>query len=131
MKPHEINQQSDENLYAPFLDIKEYIQHPCEYLGGKEDNYSFIQRKQRVLPPLTEDEIDQLLKIHVTNQDNVVLQCSHSQECVSKTSSIIENENMSLNDDNHETDETIQEFFVRSLIISLSFLKICMGMKSV
>ena len=58
MKPHEINQQSDENLYAPFLEIKEYIKHPYESLGGKEDNYCFIRRKQKVIPPLTGEEIN-------------------------------------------------------------------------
>ena len=31
------------------------------------------------------------------------MQCSHSQECVGKNSSIFENENLSLNEDNPET----------------------------
>ena len=59
---------------------------------------------------MSKDEIDQLLKNHVTTQANVdlqLLQCSHSQECVSEASSIIENETLGLNDDNHETDEAI------------------------
>ena len=43
MKSHEINQHSDENLYASFLEIKEDIQHPCESLGENEDN----KRKQK------------------------------------------------------------------------------------
>ena len=37
---------------------------------------------------LSDDEIDQLLKIHVTTQDNAGLQCLHSKECVSETSTI-------------------------------------------
>ena len=58
--------------------------------------------------PLSKDEIDQLLiNNHITPQANVGLQCSHSQECISETSSIIENENLSLNDDSNETDATI------------------------
>ena len=44
----------------------EYIQHPYQNLGGKEDNYCFSERKQKVLSPLSKDEIDQLLKGHVT-----------------------------------------------------------------
>jgi hypothetical protein len=54
---------------------------------------------------MSEYEIDQLLKKHVTAQANAglqPLQCSHSQECVSEISSIIENLNLGLNDDNHK-----------------------------
>ena len=80
MKPHEINQQSNANLYAPFLEIKEDIQYPCESLGGKEDNCCFIRRKQKVLPPLTEEEINYILnlQIHipsVKNDDVIVQSC--------------------------------------------------------
>jgi len=75
------------------LEINEDIQHPCQTLGGKEDNYYFNKGKQKVLSPLSEDEIDQLLKSHVTAQANASLQCSHSQEGVSETSSSFENEN--------------------------------------
>jgi len=89
---HEMNQQSDENLYTPLLEINEDIQHPYQTLGGKVDNYYFSKRKQKVLSPLSEYEIDQLLKSHVTTQANAGLPCSHSQEGVSETFSTFENE---------------------------------------
>lgn len=38
--------------------VKEDIQHPCESLGEKEDNYCVIKRKQIILSPLSKDEID-------------------------------------------------------------------------
>jgi len=86
-------EQSEE---ASHFDTQDHIQHPCESLGGKEDNYCFRKRKQKLLSPLSEDEIDQLLKCHVTAQVNAGLQCLHSQEGVSEASSTFENENLSL-----------------------------------
>jgi len=53
--------------------IQDHIQHPCESLGGKEDNYCFSKRKQKLLSLLSEDEIDQLLKSHVIAQANAGL----------------------------------------------------------
>lgn len=61
-------------------------------LGGKEGNYCFSKRKQKLLYPLCEDEIYQLLKGYVTTQANAGLQRSHSQEGVSETSYTFENE---------------------------------------
>ena len=49
--------------------------------------------------------------------------CSHSQECVSETYSIIENGNLTLNDDSHETGETIHEFVVIKPICDDDFLQ--------
>jgi len=88
----EFHGQSEE---SSDFDTQEHIQHPCESFGGKEDNYYFSKRKQKVLSPLSEDEIDQLLKGHVTAQAKVALQYSHSQEDVSETSSTFKNENLS------------------------------------
>ena len=51
------------------------------------------------------------------------LQCSHGQECVREISSIIENGNLSLNNDSHETDETIHEVFVTKPISDIDFLQ--------
>jgi len=48
------------------------------------------------------------LNRHATTPAKADLQYSHSQTYVGKTSSII-NENLSLNDDSHVVDETIQE----------------------
>ena len=79
-------------MYTPLLEINEDIQQPCESLGVKEDNNCFSKRKQKLLPTLSEDEIDQLLKGHVTAQANVGLQCSHRREGVSEVSSTFENE---------------------------------------
>ena len=73
--------------------------------------------------PLSEDEIDQHLRNHVTTQVKAGLQCSLSQECVREISSIIENENLGLNDDNHDIDETIQEFVMTKPICDVYFLQ--------
>ena len=72
-----------------------------------ENHQANVNSYKTQVSPLSEDEIDQLLKSHVTTQANAGWQCSHSQECVSETSSIIENENLSLNNNSHEIDETI------------------------
>lgn len=77
---HEMNQQSDKNLFTPFLEINEDIQHPCESLEGKQDNYCFRKIKQRVLPPFTEEEINHILnfQIHIPsikNDDVIVQSC--------------------------------------------------------
>jgi len=47
------------------LEINEDIQHPCQNLGGKEDNCCFVQRKQRLLPPLTKEEINHILNLQI------------------------------------------------------------------
>jgi hypothetical protein len=54
-------------------------------------------------PPLTEEEIDLLLNSYVTTLAYTDLQHSHSPEHVSETSSITENENLSLNHGRHGT----------------------------
>ena len=72
-----------------------------------ENHQANVNCYKTQVSPLCEDEIDQLLKSHVTAQANAALQSSHSQECVNETSSIIENESLGLNDDSHEIDETI------------------------
>ena len=56
----------------------------------QEDNYCLNKRKQKVLSLLSEDEIDQLLKGHVTAQANAGLQCAHGQEGVGEASSTFE-----------------------------------------
>ena len=50
-----------------------------------EDNHCLSKRKQKSLSPLSEDEIDQLLKGHVTAQAKADLQCAHGQESVGET----------------------------------------------
>ena len=57
-----------------------------------EDNHYLSKIKQKVLSPLSEDEIDQLLKGHVTAQAKADLQCPHGQESVGETSSSLEND---------------------------------------
>lgn len=59
----------------------------------QEDNNHSRKTKQRVLFPLSEDEIDQILKGHVTAQADVGLQCAHGREGVSQASSTFENDN--------------------------------------
>lgn len=46
-----------------------------------------------------------------------------SQDCVSEISSIIENENLGLNEDIHETNETIHEFVLSKPICDVDFLQ--------
>ena len=76
---HEIDQQYEENLYTPSLE-------------NIEDNHCLSKRKQKVLSPLSEDEIDQLLKGQVTTKANVGLECAHGQGGVDETSSSFEND---------------------------------------
>ena len=57
-----------------------------------EDNHCLSKIKQKELSPLSEDEIDQLLKGHVTAQAKADLQCTHGQESVGETSSSFEND---------------------------------------
>jgi len=71
---HEMDQQYEENLYTPSIEIN-------------EDNHCLSKRKQKVLSPLSEEEIDQLLNAHVLAQVNTDLQCAHGQEGDGETSS--------------------------------------------
>ena len=64
---HEMDQQSEGNLYTPPLEIN-------------EDNHCLSKREQKLLSPLFEDEIDQLLHDHVTVQVGIDLQYAHGQE---------------------------------------------------
>ena len=56
----------------------------------QEDKICLSKGKQKVLSPLSEEEIDQLLKGLVTAQVTADLQCTHSQESVGETSSSVE-----------------------------------------
>ena len=67
-------------MYIPLLEIN-------------EDNTCLSKRKQKVLSPLFENEIDQLLKGHITAQANADLQCAHGQKGVGETSFSFENDN--------------------------------------
>jgi len=64
---YEMDQQYEENLYTPPLEIN-------------EDNHCLSKREQKLLSPLFEDEIDQLLHDHVTVQVGIDLQYAHGQE---------------------------------------------------
>ena len=64
----------------------------CFEMLFQEDNNCLSKRKQKVLSPLSEDEIDQLLKGHVTAQANASFQCAHGQEGVGEASSTFEND---------------------------------------
>jgi hypothetical protein len=75
----------------------------------KENNSCLIQKLHRPPPPLTEEEIDLLLNSHVATPAYIDLQHSHSPEHVSETSSITENENLSLNHDSHGTLEEVRK----------------------
>jgi len=81
---HEMDQQYEENLYTPSIEIN-------------EDNHCLSKRKQKVLSPLSEDEIDQLLHSHVPAQAKVDLQCTHGQESVGETSSSFEKDDSPMN----------------------------------
>jgi hypothetical protein len=92
------------------LDIDDMLPESTSTIQQHANHRANVNYYQTQFSPMSEDEIDQLLKIHVTAQANAdlhPLQCSHSQECVSEISSIIENVNLGLNDDSHKTDETV------------------------
>ena len=58
----------------------------------QEDKACLSKGKQKVLSPLSEDEIDQLLKGHATTQAKANRQCAHGHESVGETSSSFEND---------------------------------------
>ena len=64
----------------------------CFKMLFHEDNQCLRKRKQKVLSPLSEYEIDQLLKGYVTTQAKADLQCAHGQESVGEPSSSFEND---------------------------------------
>jgi len=76
---HEMDQQSEGNLYTPPLEIN-------------EDNHCLSKRKKKGSYPLSEDEIDQLLHGHVTTQVNADLQCALGQKGDGGSSSSFEND---------------------------------------
>jgi hypothetical protein len=88
---------------------EEDIQHHGQHAEEKENNSCLIQKLHRPPPPLTEEEIDLLLNSHVATPAYIDLQHSHSPEHVSETSSITENENLSLNHDSHGTLEEVSK----------------------
>ena len=81
---HEMDQQYEGTLYTPSLEIN-------------EDNRYLSKRKQKVLSPLSEDEIDQLLHGYVPAQAKADLQCTHGQESVGETSSSFKKGNSLVN----------------------------------
>ena len=116
---------SQKELVVSFLDEKYWDQEREMHILDieNENHQANVNCYKNQVSPLFEYEIDQLFKSHVTTQANAGLQCSHSQEFLSETYSIIENENLSLNDDSHETDETIQEVVVSKPIFYDDFLQ--------
>lgn len=108
---NEMDQLYEENLYTPSLEVN-------------EDNHCLSKRKQRVLSPLSENEIDQLLNSQVTTQVNVNLQCAHGQEGNSRTSSSGENDDSLVSsfidqqvEDFHMAESDERESFVSDLSI--------------
>ena len=90
----------------------------------QEYNNCLSKRKQKVLSPLSEDEIDQILKGHVIAQANAGLQCAHGQEGVGETSSTFEN------DDNFEIrfiDQRIDIVFLHEddRVVMFDNLEVC------
>ena len=63
----------------------------CFEMLFQEENNHLNKIKQKLVSPLSEDEIDQLLKGQVTAQNNVGQQCAHGQEGVGETFSSFEN----------------------------------------
>jgi len=73
-----------------------------------EDNYYLSKRKQKALSPLSEEEIDQLLKGQVTTQAKADLQCTLGQENVGKTSSSFEkNDSLVISFVDQQTDKAV------------------------
>jgi len=63
----------------------------CFKMLFQEDKNHLSKTKHKVLSPLSEDEIDRLLKGQVTAKANASLQCAHGQESVGEISSTFEN----------------------------------------
>lgn len=104
---HEMNKLYEENLYTASLEIN-------------EENHYLSKRKQKVLSPLSENEIDQLLNGQVTTQVNANLQCAHGQEGDGRTSSSSENGDSLVSNfiDQHVEDFHMAESDERESVVS-------------
>jgi hypothetical protein len=65
---HYLSSETNDNSSSPLYETQEYIQHHGQSLGEKQNNCCLIQRKQRLPPTLTEEEINQILSMQPTSQ---------------------------------------------------------------
>jgi len=73
----------DQDCHSDFL---------CFEMLFQEDKTCLSKRKHKVLSPMSEDEIDQLLKGHAIAQAKADRKCAHGQEGDGGTSSSFEND---------------------------------------
>lgn len=66
--PQDLFVDTNDNSYIIFYEAKEDIQSHDQYSQEKEKNCCLIQRKQRLPPPLIEEEINQILSMQPTSQ---------------------------------------------------------------
>ena len=66
--PQDLSLETNENLSTPLYKTKEDIQHHGQSAWEEENNCCLIQRKQRLPPLLTEEEINQTLRMQPTSQ---------------------------------------------------------------
>jgi len=84
--------EDDQQCFQVSEDQDCHSDFPCFEMLFQEDKTCLSKRKQKVISPLSEDEIDQLLKGHVTAQAKANPQCAHGQEGDGETSSSVEND---------------------------------------
>ena len=66
--PQDLFVVTNDNSYALLCEAKEYIQPHDQSPQQKENNCCSIQRKQRLPPPLTEEEINKILSMQPTSK---------------------------------------------------------------
>ena len=84
--------EDDQQCFQVSEDQDCHSNFSCFEMLFQEDNTCLSKRKQKVLSPLSEDEIDQLLKGHAIAQAKADRQCAHGQEGDGGTSSSFEND---------------------------------------
>jgi len=84
--------EDDQQCFQVLEDRDCHSDFSCFEMLFQEDKTCLSKRKQKVLSPLSEDEIDQLLKGHVIAQAKANRQCAHGQEGDGGTSSSFEND---------------------------------------
>jgi len=84
--------EDDQQCFQILEDQDRHSGLSCFEMLFQEDSNCLSKTKQKVLSPMSEDEIDQLLRSHVTAQAKADLQCTHGQESFGETSSSFGND---------------------------------------
>ena len=83
--PQDLSMGKIDNSSALLCEAKEDIQPHDQSSQEKENNFCSIQRKQRLPPPLTEEEINQILSMQPASKflskEEIIFTCSTADLC--------------------------------------------------